>query len=147
MEQNHTDLNLIKNKSIFLLESGSNDIFDYFLPFDTPALNPDAYVQAMLAEIGKFVDQIYTLGARRIVVFSLGPVGCVPARALLGGPANKCYGKMNKMVKEYNKGLESLVNDIPIKYPGMVGAYGAVYDVVQRFRAIPTRYGMYLIPH
>ncbi|PON57986.1 Lipase [Trema orientale] len=140
VEQNHTDQNIIK-KSIFFLESGSNDIFGYFLPFDTPTLSPEAYVQAMLVEVGKFIDQIYKLGARRIALFSLGPVGCVPARALLGGPANKCYGKMNKMVKDYNKGLESLVNDIPVKYPGAVGVYGAVYDVVQRFRSIPTRYG------
>ena len=141
VDQNHIDQTLIKNNSIFFLESGSNDVFNYFLPFDTPALTPDAYVAAMLAEAGTFVDQIYKLGARRIAVFSLGPVGCVPARVLLGAPTNQCFGKMNDMVRDYNKGLESLVKDIPIKYPGMVGVYGAVYDVVQRFQTIPTRYG------
>ncbi|EXB65605.1 GDSL esterase/lipase 6 [Morus notabilis] len=140
VEQNHIAQTLVK-KSIFFLESGSNDVFNYFLPFDTPTLSPDTYVQAMLVEVGRFVDEIYKLGGRRIAVFSLGPVGCVPARALLGAPTNRCFGKMNKMVKHYNKGLESLVKDIPVKYPGMVGVYGAVYDVVQRFRAIPTRYG------
>ena len=96
----------------------------------------------MINEVANLIDQIYKLGARRIAVFSLGPIGCVPARALLpGAPTNRCYGKMNAMAKKYNKGLESLVNDIPIRHPGGIGVYGAIYDVVQRFRAIPTRYG------
>ncbi|KAJ6350994.1 hypothetical protein OIU78_007002 [Salix suchowensis] len=97
--------------------------------------------QAMLAEVGNLIDQIYKLGARRIALFSLGPVGCVPARALLpGAPVDKCFGKMNLMVKNYNKGLESLVDDMPIQYPGAAGVFGAVYDIVQRFRAIPAQY-------
>lgn len=100
---------------------------------------------SMLAEAEAFVDRIYKLGARRVALFSLGPVGCVPARVLLGGPANRCFGKMNKMVKDYNKGLEGLVNEvIPLKYKGMIGVYGAMYDLVRLFQAMPTRYGTYV---
>ncbi|XP_065881918.1 GDSL esterase/lipase 6 [Euphorbia lathyris] len=133
---------LIEN-SIFLFESGSNDIFNYFIPFGTPTtLTPDAYVHSMLQQASNFIHNIYTLGARRIAVFSLGPVGCVPARALLpGAPINKCYGKMNVMVKKYNRGLENLVKEMPNKYPGTVGVYGAVYDIVQQFRSLPKHYG------
>lgn len=141
VEQNHTDKKLVQ-QSLFFLESGSNDIFNYFLAFDQPALSPDDYVQAMLTEVGHYVDQIYKLGARRIALFSLGPAGCVPARTLLpGAPVDKCYGKMNRMVKNYNRGLENLAEDLPIKYPGSVGVYGSVYSIFQLFRTIPTRYG------
>ncbi|KAK9276360.1 hypothetical protein L1049_005892 [Liquidambar formosana] len=141
VQRNQIDKKLVQ-QSFFFFESGSNDIFNYFLPFDTPTLDPDAYVQAMLTEVKDFIDQIYKLGARRIGLFSLGPVGCVPARTLLpNAPVDRCFGKMNRMVKNYNMGLESLVKDMPIRYPGAVGVYGAVYDIVQRFRAIPTRYG------
>ncbi|PPD98408.1 hypothetical protein GOBAR_DD04582 [Gossypium barbadense] len=132
----------VVERSLFFLESGSNDIFNYFLPLDTPKLDPDAYVEAMIKEVTNLTDQIYKVGARRIVVFSLGPVGCVPARALLpAAPIKRCYGKMNAMVKKYNKRLESLVNDIPTRHPGAIGVYGAVYDTVQHLRAAPTRYG------
>ncbi|KAA8532610.1 hypothetical protein F0562_032574 [Nyssa sinensis] len=141
VEKNQIDKRLVQ-QSFFFFESGSNDVFNYFLPFDTPTLNPEAYVQAMLTEVGHFIEQIYQLGARRIAIFSLGPVGCVPARSNLpGAPVDRCFGKMNKMVKNYNMGLESLIKDLPIKYPGAVGVYGAVYDIVQLFRAIPSRYG------
>ncbi|XP_034682012.1 GDSL esterase/lipase 6 [Vitis riparia] len=141
VQQNQIDSKLVQ-QSLFFLESGSNDVFNYFLPFVTPTLDPDAYAQVMLTEVVHYLDTIYKLGARRIAVFALGPVGCVPARSLLpGAPTDRCFGKMNHMVKQYNLGLESLVKDIPIKYPGAVGIYGAVYDIVQRLRAIPKHYG------
>ncbi|XP_015895532.3 GDSL esterase/lipase 6 [Ziziphus jujuba] len=142
VRKNKIDPSLVQ-KSVFLFESGSNDIFDYFLQLDTtPKLDPDAYVRGMVAQVAKFIDQIYKLGARKIVVVSLGPVGCVPARAILpGAPIDRCYGKMNVMVKNYNKGLENLTNHIPIKYPHAIGVYGAVYNIFQQFRATPKPYG------
>ncbi|XP_060184805.1 GDSL esterase/lipase 6-like isoform X1 [Lycium barbarum] len=129
-------------QSLFLFESGSNDIISYFYPFDAPTLTPDGYVQAMITQVTNFVDQICKLGARRIALFSLGPLGCVPARVLLpGAPVNKCYGKMNKMVKSYNMRLDIFVKTIPIKYPGSFALYGDVYKPAQIFRANPKRYG------
>jgi len=99
VKQNLIDKNLVQ-KSWFFAESGCSDIFNCFLHYGTPTLDPDAYVQAMLAQAGNLIDQIYRLGARRIALFSLGrPVGCNPARALLpGAPVDKCSGKMNLMV-------------------------------------------------
>lgn len=141
VQQNHINKTQIQ-QSLFFFESGSNDIFSYFYPFDAPTLTPDAYVLAMLSQVRNFVDQICKLGGRRIALFSLGPVGCVPARTLLpGAPVNKCYGKMNKMVKNYNVGLESFAKKIPTKYPGSFAVYGAMYKTVQIFRANPARYG------
>ncbi|KAG8366699.1 hypothetical protein BUALT_Bualt17G0106600 [Buddleja alternifolia] len=141
VEQNHIDRKPIQ-KSLFFLESGSNDIANYFNPFDPPKLTPDAYIESMVSEVHNFLDTIYKLGARRVALFGLGPVGCVPARTLLpGATVTKCYGKVNKMVKNYNMGLENLVKEIPSKYHGAVGVYGAVYNTVQHFRANPKRYG------
>ncbi|XP_075636182.1 GDSL esterase/lipase 6 [Castanea sativa] len=140
MEQNWIDKSLVQ-KSFFFFEAGSNDIFNYFVPSNPPKPDPHAYVQAMLVEVETFVDQIYKLGARKIALFSLGPVGCVPARALLPGvPNDRCYGKMNVMVKEYNRGLESLVKHMHIKYPHAIGVYGAIYNIVQKFRANPVHF-------
>ncbi|KAL6566358.1 GDSL esterase/lipase 6 [Orobanche gracilis] len=141
VEQNHIDKNLVK-QSLFFLESGSNDIFSYFFPFGVPTLTPEAHVQSMLTQVGNFIDGIYGLGARRVALFALGPVGCVPARALLpGAPVTKCYGRMNKMVKAYNAGLENFVRNLHGRYPGAAGVFGAVYKTVQIFRADPKRYG------
>ncbi|XP_010528752.1 PREDICTED: GDSL esterase/lipase 6 [Tarenaya hassleriana] len=142
VDQNQVEKSLIQ-ESLFFFESGSNDIYDYFLPFDTPALSPDAYVDAMLVQATKAIDQICQLGGRRIAVFSLGPVGCVPARALLpGAPIDKCFGKMNYMVKKYNKGLEDMVKNLTTRYKGVTAVFGAVYGITQRLRTFPARYGL-----
>ncbi|KAB5538118.1 hypothetical protein DKX38_015651 [Salix brachista] len=72
----------------------SGDIFNCFLHHGTPTTDPGAYVQGMLAQAGNLIGRIYKLGARRIALFSLGPAGCIPARALLpGAPADKCFGE------------------------------------------------------
>ncbi|KAK1390036.1 GDSL-motif lipase/hydrolase 6 [Heracleum sosnowskyi] len=142
MDQNLVDRKLLE-KSLFFFESGSNDVFNYFLPFDPPTLTPDAYVQTMLTEVEHFVDQIYKLGARRIALFSLGPVGCVPARTLIpGAPVNRCFGKMNRMAKNYNKGVENIAKNIPKKYPGSVGVFGSVYSIFQLYHTTPSSHGM-----
>ncbi|KAK9115422.1 hypothetical protein Syun_022219 [Stephania yunnanensis] len=141
VNQNKIDKKLIQ-QAFFFFESGSNDVFNYFLPFDTAKLDPGAFVQTMLTEAEHFIDQICQLGAHRIAIFSLGPVGCVPARVNLPeAPTDKCYGKMNKIVKAYNAGLENLAKSVPSKYPGTVATYGDVYKVVQLFRAMPKHYG------
>ncbi|MCD9643589.1 GDSL esterase/lipase 6 [Datura stramonium] len=141
VQQRHINKKQIQ-QSLFIFTSGSNDIFTYFSPSDAPKLTPDSYVQAMLTQVTNFVDQIFKFGARRIALISLGPVGCIPARTLLpDAPINKCYGKVNKMVKNYNIGLESLGKRIPIRYPGSFAVYGVVYNTVQIFRANPKRYG------
>lgn len=141
MDQKLIDRKLLE-KSLFFFESGSNDVFNYFLPFDTPTLTPDAYVQTMLTEVEHFVDQIYKLGARRIALFSLGPVGCVPARTLIPAtPVNRCFGKMNRMAKNYNKGVENIARNIPKKYPGSVGVFGSVYSIFQLYRTTPSSHG------
>ncbi|XP_077242380.1 GDSL-motif lipase/hydrolase 6 [Tasmannia lanceolata] len=132
----------IIQEAFFLFESGSNDIFQYFIPFDTPKLDVDAFVKAMVTEVEHLIGRIYVLGARRIAIFSVGPVGCVPARVLLGASIDGCYEEVNQMVKKYNLGLEGLVNQISKRFPKAIGVYGATYDIVKLFIASPKHYGL-----
>ncbi|XP_043700184.1 GDSL esterase/lipase 6-like [Telopea speciosissima] len=141
MKSNQMDKKLVQ-KSLFLFEAGSNDIFNYFSPFKTTKLSPEAFSDAMLVEVEKWINQTYQLGARRFGIISLGCVGCVPARALLpGAPIDQCYEKMNQMAIRNNLDLEGIVKGMPRKCSGTLGVYGAVYDIVQLFRATTKRYG------
>ncbi|XP_042016435.1 GDSL esterase/lipase 6-like, partial [Salvia splendens] len=137
-QQNQIDRKVVKD-SLFLIESGSNDIFSYF---DPSTSTPDAYMQSMLGQIHNFVDNIVRLGAGRVALFGLSPVGCVPARSNLpDAPLGKCYGKLNKMVKKYNMGLQNLVKDLARTHPGTIAVFGHVYETIQTYRAHPTHYG------
>ncbi|GER32811.1 GDSL esterase/lipase 6 [Striga asiatica] len=141
VKQNKIDKKLVRD-SLFFIQSGNNDIYGYFNPFHPPTLTPEAYVQSMVAQVENFVDTIYKLGARRISLFGLGPVGCIPARALLpGAPLTKCYGKINRMVKDFNMGLENMVTSFSVNYSGAVGVFGATYEIFQILQTNPKHYG------
>ncbi|KAB1205656.1 GDSL esterase/lipase 6 [Morella rubra] len=136
------DRDLIRN-SLFFLEAGSNDIFNYFMT--NSSQTPKAYVQTMLYEMQSIVDDLYLLGARRIALFSLGPVGCVPARAMLSEttPQRTCFEPMNVMAKRYNHGLHKLVESKNRRYPGAVLTYGDVFNIVHHIRLHPEKYGFF----
>lgn len=72
----------------------------------------------------------------------MGPLGCIPGRVLLpGATTTKCFGKINAMAKNFNAGLERLVQNIPTKYPNAMGIYGIVYDTVHKMHEKPQAYG------
>ncbi|GKC64327.1 GDSL esterase/lipase 6, partial [Tanacetum coccineum] len=121
VDQEHIHKNQTTN-SIFFLASGSNDVFTYFLEPGSPNLTPRVYAIILLQQVTRFLDKIYKLGARRIVIFPMGPLGCIPGRVLLpGATTTECFGKINAMAKIFNAGLERLVQNIPTKYPNAIG--------------------------
>lgn len=140
IDENRLHKTLISN-SLFFLESGSNDIFNYFMSPHT--ISSKAYIDNMLKEVSHFIDKIYEVGARRIAIFSVGPMGCIPAKVLLpDAHIDQCLDKINNIVKDYNKGLEDMVNDIPRNYRDAISVYGLVYNITQDIRANPRSYGI-----
>lgn len=56
---------------------------------------------------------LYNLGARKIVVFGLGQIGCTPAEiARFGTNAKPCVEWINDAVKLFNGKLKSLVDEL-----------------------------------
>ncbi|XP_006837236.2 GDSL esterase/lipase 6 [Amborella trichopoda] len=141
VKQKKLDQSIIKN-AFFLFESGSNDVFQYFIPAADEREPPQSFVARMLKEILTVINGVYALGARRIVALGLGPVGCIPARSLLpDAPVDKCYKEMNDVVTAFNQGLEHKVMEIPKKLPGAVGVFGDAFNMVQQFISSPRHYG------
>ncbi|XP_076914596.1 GDSL esterase/lipase 6-like [Bidens hawaiensis] len=135
-------------KSIFFLVSGGNDVFQYFLLPRASKMTSKAYVDAMLKEVVRFTSRIYKSGGRRIVLFSLGPVSCIPGRVLIpGAPSNRCIDKLRIMASQFNDGLKRIVKNIPRMYPGSIGVYAAVYDTTKKYLDNPKRYGFANITH
>ncbi|KAG9449055.1 hypothetical protein H6P81_009020 [Aristolochia fimbriata] len=140
VKQNKIEKRTIE-RAFFFFESGSNDVFQYYF-FSETDTDPKAYTEAMVEEAKRWLEQIYRLGARRISVFGLGPVGCVPARMLFtNASADACHEEMNQMAQRYNLGLERLVMGMAKQYPGLHVTYGATFDTVMMLRAQPQRFG------
>jgi len=79
---------------------------------------------------------LHGLGARRLGVTSLPPLGCLPAaRTLFGFHENGCVSRINSDAQAFNKKLNSAAANLQKQLPGLKIAvfdvYKPLYDLVQ----------------
>lgn len=75
------------------------------------------------------MQALHSLGLRKFVLGGIGPLGCIPNQLATGvAPPGKCVANANNMAALFNKGLESLVDDLNRKHDnGSIFAYGNTY--------------------
>lgn len=88
------------------------------------------------------LQEIYKLGARNVGVFSLPPIGCMPAqRTLAGGLLRKCADEHNEAAKLVNTklspALHSLANSLPRSRVVYIDVYNPLLNLIQN----PQKYG------
>ncbi|XP_074339340.1 GDSL esterase/lipase At4g18970-like [Apium graveolens] len=111
------------NKCIYIVGFGSNDYINNFLMPDSypdsSKYTPDQYAQILINKYSTQLTALYNSGARKIAVYGLGPIGCIPQesrtnkRNLLG-----CVDSINKAVEQFNSKLKPLVDDLNKKNAG-----------------------------
>ncbi|CAK8562097.1 unnamed protein product [Lathyrus sativus] len=110
---------IIEN-SIFIISMGSNDVSGtyYTSPFRKDEYDIEKYTTMLISASSKFVEELYLLGARRIGVFSLSPLGCLPLqRTVKGGIKRDCVEIVNEGALIFNSKLSSSLVDLAKKLP------------------------------
>ncbi|XP_068648586.1 GDSL esterase/lipase At5g03820-like [Aristolochia californica] len=95
---------------IHFLSAGSSDFVQnyYINPLLYEFYTPEQFSDILIKSFSSFVQNLYTLGARKIGVTSLPPMGCLPASiTLFGSGSNKCVDKMNKDAVNFNNKLNA----------------------------------------
>lgn len=92
-------------------------------------------------------QELYKLGARKIGVSTLPPIGCLPASiTIFGEDSNECVTKMNSVAEYFNKKLNATSLILKAKLSGLnlvvLDIYKPLYDLVQK----PSDYGILLKP-
>ncbi|XP_020227207.1 GDSL esterase/lipase APG [Cajanus cajan] len=130
--------------ALYLLSAGSSDFVQnyYVNPWINKAVTPDQYGSYLVGEFSSFVKDLYGLGARRIGVTSLPPLGCLPAaRTLFGFHENGCVSRINTDAQGFNKKINSAAANLQKQLPGLKIAvfdiYKPLYDLVQS----PSKFG------
>ncbi|KAM7517291.1 hypothetical protein LguiA_006874 [Lonicera macranthoides] len=79
--------NYILANALFVVVAGSDDLANTYFTIGIRKLkyNVDSYTDLLVTSASEFVQEIYKVGARRIGVFSLPPIGCVPSQRTLAG--------------------------------------------------------------
>ncbi|EFJ37218.1 hypothetical protein SELMODRAFT_77440 [Selaginella moellendorffii] len=117
--------------SLFLLSTGNNDLFNYvYNPKARFRYSPESYNTLLLSTLSRDLERLYSLGARKLVVLSLGPLGCTPLMLNLLNSDGSCIGEVNDQAKNFNAGLQSLLAGLQTKLPGSRLLYANAYDIL-----------------
>lgn len=140
--------NYILANAMFLTVAGSDDIANtYFtIGIRKAQYDVDSYADLVVASASNFIQDLYKLGARRIAVFSLPPIGCVPSqRTLQGGSLRVCASNLNQAAQLVNGKLSAEISSLSRNYPQgkivYIDVYGPVVDIIQN----PQNYGLEVV--
>jgi len=122
------------NKCLYSVGMGSNDyINNYFLPdfyMSNRLYNPKQYSALLVDYYSRQIRSLYDSGARKIVLFGLGLMGCTPNAMAMRGPNEfPCEDELNNSARRFNMRLQSLVNAMNGHLPGAKLVYVNTYGM------------------
>jgi len=84
------------------------------------------------------------MGARKFVIASVGPLGCIPYRLTFTFAENgECDQNVNLQIQSFNTGLEGLLNQLNSQLSGSLFVYANAYDKFFEMIQNPTEFGGY----
>lgn len=86
---------------------------------------------------------LHSLGARKLMVFGLGPMGCIPLQRALSLDG-KCQNKASSLAVRFNKAATTMLKDLETKLPNANYKFGEAYNLVNDVITNPQKYGMYV---
>ncbi|XVF15955.1 hypothetical protein REPUB_Repub09cG0200400 [Reevesia pubescens] len=136
----------IISKGIYIVCTGSNDVANTY--FGTPIRRAhydiDSYADFCASYASKFLQELYGLGARRIGLLGLPPIGCVPSQRTIGGGKNRdCYEDENKLASVYNAKLSAVIDSLKnlFNLPDIKLIYLDIYYPLLSLIQNPAKYG------
>ncbi|XP_078170104.1 GDSL esterase/lipase At1g71250-like [Carex rostrata] len=133
-------------RSIAVMVFGSNDyINNYLLPSlynSGYTYTPEQFANLLLNHYTRQILALYSVGLRKFLLAGVGPLGCIPnQRASGAAPRDRCVDQVNGMVRFFNEGLRSLVQQLNTDHPGAIFVYGNTYAAVGDILNNPATYG------
>lgn len=83
---------------------------------------------------------LYKLGATKIVVLGLGPMGCLPALRALD-PAGVCLKPLSDLSTAHNGGMVLGLDALKSKFPSLTIVQGHFFDFFSERLTNPAKYG------
>ncbi|KAK1441039.1 hypothetical protein QVD17_06875 [Tagetes erecta] len=136
------------NNSVFFFSSSSNDFLTnyYVFPFRRLEYDVQRYGNKLVKIAADYIREIHKLGARRIVVFSAPPFGCIPIeRTLAGGLNRQCVDKYNKAAQMFNNMLKQEIQILASSLPETKVVLADLYNPLMSIIENPRQYGLEVI--
>ncbi|KAG2715164.1 hypothetical protein I3843_03G067700 [Carya illinoinensis] len=135
--------NKLCNEATYFIGIGSNDYVNNFLqPFlqDGQQYTHDEFMELLISTFDLQLSRLYQLGARKMIIHDLGPLGCIPSQRVKS-KKGQCLTRVNQWIQEFNYKAQNLVASLNGRLPNakliFADTYPAVLDLIDN----PTTYG------
>eukprot|EP00253_Pinus_taeda_P018766 PITA_18766 len=134
--------NLVSEALVSVTLGGNDYVNNYFLPMSARAqqLNLTDYTQLLVSEFKKQLTTLYELGARRIMVSSVGPLGCVPS-VLSRSPNGSCDQDLENAATEFDKQVEVKLEELRTQFPSAKFLFASAFHGHSEFMTNPKAFG------
>jgi phospholipase/lecithinase/hemolysin len=108
------------NGALVLITLGGNDFVNnyYAVPYSPRSREfslPD-FIAYILSEYRQILARLYELGARRVLVQGVGPIGCVPSELALHSLDGSCDPELQRAAAAYNARLMAELGELNSRY-------------------------------
>lgn len=127
----------------YVVALGSNDfINNYLMPVyaDSWTYNDNSFIGYLMDTLRAQLTVLHGMGARQLMMFGLGPMGCIPLQRVLS-TSGGCQEKTNTLALNFNKATAKLMDELSAKLPNASYQFGDAYDVVNNVITNPKKYG------
>ncbi|XP_076937894.1 GDSL esterase/lipase At5g42170-like [Bidens hawaiensis] len=142
------EANNIISKSLYLVTSSTNDwaISYTVIPVRRIQYDVTTYASLLVEKETEFIQEMFKLGARKMIFFNTPIIGCFPiGRTLEGGEARKCGDPLNEEVQTFNtmlnRQIQFLGSNLPQSRFTIVDYFKIVHDIIEN----SLQYGMYVL--
>ncbi|XP_022147833.1 GDSL esterase/lipase At2g42990-like isoform X2 [Momordica charantia] len=138
--------NEVIREALYLVSLGTNDFLEnyYTIPRRRLQFTIQQYEDFLLELAGKFIGELYGLGARKISFTGLPPMGCLPLERATNVMGNfGCVEKYNAVALEFNRKLEGFVGALNMQLPGLTMLFANPFPIFYQIISQPYLYGEY----
>ncbi|XP_010558217.1 PREDICTED: GDSL esterase/lipase At5g03820-like [Tarenaya hassleriana] len=132
---------------IHLLSAGSSDFIQnyYINPILNRVYTPDQFSDRLMNSYATLVQNLYGLGARKIGVTTLPPLGCLPAAITLfaGAGNNTCVERLNRDAVSFNTKLNNTSMYLTNKLPDLKLVVFDIYNPLLAMISNPAGNGFF----
>ncbi|BFI42990.1 protein MpCUS [Marchantia polymorpha subsp. ruderalis] len=87
------------------------------------------------------ITELYNLGARKISISNIGPLGCIPSQLAQGSRTGECVKTLNDYAISFNVRLAPMIAALEKQLPGSTLIIADSYKIVMDYVMDPGAYG------
>lgn len=136
----------ILSEALYLISIGTNDFLEnyYTLPQRQSQFTVTQYQDFLIGLAGNFFKGLYDLGARKMSITGLPPMGCLPLERTTNIlEDHACVEGFNSVALEFNGKLKGLIAKLNKELPGLEAVNADPYDLLLEIITKPSLFGKF----